>query len=95
MYLVQCLSAAERTVLLKVRVKVSRLDCLPLSVLLLKLRVKPLLWVYLVQCLSVAERKVLLKLRAKVSRSECLVQCLSVLQLELRVKALNKVCFVQ
>lgn len=50
---------------------------------------------YLVQCLSVAERKVLLKLRAKVSRSECLVQCLSVLQLELRVKALNKVCFVQ
>ena len=95
MYLVQCLSVAERTVLLKVRVKVSRLDCLPLSVLLLKLRVKPLLWVYLVQCLSVAERKVLLKLRAKVSRSECLVQCLSVLQLELRVKALNKVCFVQ
>ena len=38
---------------------------------------------------SVAERKVLLKLRAKVSRSECLVQCLSVLELELRVKALN------
>ena len=64
MYLVQCLSVAERTVLLKVRMKVSRLDCLPLSVLLLKLRVKPLLWVYLVQCLSVAERKVLLKLRA-------------------------------
>ena len=44
---------------------------------------------------SVAERTVLLKLRAKVSRSECLVQCLSVLQLVLRVKALNKVCFVQ
>ena len=81
--------------LLKPRVEALRLDCLALSVLLLKLRVKPLLRVYLVQCLSVAERKVLLKLRAKVSRSECLVQCLSVLQLELRVKALNKVCFVQ
>ena len=91
----QCLSVAERTVLLKLRVKVLRLDCLALSGLLLKVRVKPLLWVYLVQCLSVAERKVLLKLRAKVSRSECLVQCLSVLQLVLRVKALNKVCFVQ
>ena len=47
-------SVVERTVLLKLRVRVLRLDCLALSVLLLKLRVKPLLWVYLVQCLSVA-----------------------------------------
>ena len=43
-YLVQCLSVAERKVLLKLRAKVSRSECLVqcLSVLELELRVKAL-----------------------------------------------------